>query len=152
MNGLFERLPRTSLCMKSDAAVPAGETALGAARGPQKSGGMKAGSRQRADDRMIVLGLGGAVIAAGGALQAAAIEDADHIASRADQAFAFELVQGDGDARAPHAEQQGEEVVRDAELVIADAVVPHQQTAGGPFVDLAATGGDRGVVALHHEV
>jgi hypothetical protein len=40
--------------------------------------------------------------------------------------------------------------VSDPELVIADAVVPHQKTTGEPFVDFAATGGGRGVVGLYH--
>ena len=45
--------------------------------------------------------------AAGRELQTKPVDDADPTAQGADQASAFELVQGDGDARPAYAEQQG---------------------------------------------
>ena len=58
-------------------------------------------------NRTLVLALRNAIEAAGRELQTKPVDDADPTAQGADQASAFELVQGDGDARAAYAEQQG---------------------------------------------
>src|SRR5882724_144133 len=66
------------------------------------------GERRPADgtDRTIVFGFGDAIEAVGGALQAIAVEDPHMIAVAADQAIAFEIMEGNGDAGPPHAQQQ----------------------------------------------
>jgi hypothetical protein len=58
-------------------------------------------------NRTLVLALRNAIEAAGRELQTKPVDDAHPTAQGADQASAFELVQGDGDARLADAEQQG---------------------------------------------
>ena len=58
-------------------------------------------------NRTLVLALRNAIEAAGRELQTKPVDDADPTAQGADQASAFEPVQGDGDARSAYAEQQG---------------------------------------------
>ena len=52
-------------------------------------------------------------------------------------------MQRDGHARAPHAEQQREELVGDDETVLADSVLPHQNPAREAFAQAAASVGQR---------
>jgi hypothetical protein len=58
-------------------------------------------------NRTLILALRNTVETTSRELQTKPVDDADPTAQGADQASAFELVQGDGDARAAYAEQQG---------------------------------------------
>src|SRR5258708_6418391 len=68
-------------------------------------------SANGASDGPVIFGLRDAVEAIRCELQAVAVTDTDLAAYRTDQAFAFEDVQGDGDALPAHAKQQGQEFV-----------------------------------------
>jgi len=60
-------------------------------------------------------------------------------------------MEGICDARPANSKQKGKELVGDGQSIGAEAVVPHQEPAGEPHVESAATVGERGVAALHHK-
>ena len=80
--------------------------------------------------------------------QAIAILNANLAARRADQAFAFEHVQGMVTAGRVTPSSRAKEVVRDAGAGIEDAVIPHQHPAGEAFIEFAAAIGKRRLAGL----
>jgi len=86
--------------------------------------------------RTVVFSFGDAIKPVRGEFQALSIEKENFATAGADQASALQIVHGIGEARPSHPEQQGEEFMGDGDGFGADAVVPHQQPAREPLVEL----------------
>ena len=72
-------------------------------------------------------------------------------ASRRDETFDLEMLQGDGHPSATHSEHKGEKLVGKNEFLASDAVLCHEKRTGEPLFNLPMGVGQGRISRLHAE-
>ncbi len=88
---------------------------------------------------------------AGSSFQAGAGQDADMPAGVTDDFFALKVAGSDGDSAPLHAEQIGENLVRELESIRCGAVVRHEQPSRQPHLDFVERIAGRSLKKLPHQ-
>jgi hypothetical protein len=84
-------------------------------------------------------------------LQSRPVYDPDQVARRLYQASAFQNGEDLRNARPAHAKQDGEELMGNYNVVVLEAVVPHQEPSREAFYEYTLPVRQCRLAALHHE-